>query len=270
MTILNAVILGIIQGITEFLPVSSSGHLVLAEKYLNLDTAALKSFDVAAHAGTLLAILIYFHKDIIKLIVSAWRAVTFKKEHTEEGKKNRKLLGYLIAASVPAVILGVFFEDYLDSKFRNASSVAIMLIVVGVLFFVAEYISKRIKKVELGFMNTFLIGIAQACALIPGVSRSGATITTGLVTGVKRDEAARFSFLLGAVAITGATMITAYKVYKGVETIPSMDILITGIFASFVAGLATISFLMKYLKSNTLHVFGIYRVILGFALLYLL
>jgi undecaprenyl-diphosphatase len=141
---------------------------------------------------------------------------------------------------------------------------------VGVFFFIAEYIATKVKTAELTQTNTFVIGVAQSLALFPGVSRSGATISAGLVQGIKRDEAARFSFLLGAVATSAAILLSVYKVWKGTLALPSFEILTTGVVTSFVSGYIAISFLLKFLKKNTLHVFGVYRVALGFVLLYLI
>lgn len=275
MTLLDALLLGILQGITEFLPISSSGHLILAESFMNLSVENLKSFDIAIHFGTLLAIFIYFWKDYISLfraLFATCRSMLLRKKSDEpqDIKNGKKLMRYLIVATMPAITVGFFFGDLLDTYFRNSTSVAIMLIIVGIFFFVAEHIAGRIKKVELNQLNSFVIGLAQTCALIPGVSRSGATISSGLIQGIKRDQAARFSFLLGSVAITAAVLLSVYKVLKGEFSLPAMDILLTGVLSSFVAGYLSIAFLMKFLKKHTLHVFALYRIALGLLILYLL
>jgi len=297
MNLTQALILGLLQGITEFLPISSSGHLVLVEGWLKLDVTAMKSFDIAVHFGTLLAILIYFRKDFLMLISGSLRFVAQKlrigrggAHGAPAGGENRarggawrsggdgagathedgaKLSGWIIFATVPAVLVGLFFGDYLDAIFRNTFSVAVAMIVMGVLFFVAEFVAARIARSEYSLKNTVLIGIAQACALIPGVSRSGATISAGLAQGISREAAARFSFLLGAVAIAAATALAIFNVAKGDANLPSFDLLTAGIATSFISGYAAIAFLMRFLKKHTLHVFGVYRVVLGFALLYL-
>lgn len=287
MDIVTALILGLVQGITEFLPISSSGHLVIAESLFKLDVESLKSFDIAVHLGTLLAILIYFRKDYFFLLRSLAHLVERRAgflrgkrgahgvhsaaqavEEKIELKTGVKMCGYLALGTVPAVIVGLFFGDFLDAAFRNMFWVAVMLIVVGVLFFAAEFVAVRVKPADFNLKNTALIGIAQACALIPGVSRSGATISSGLALGLPREAAARFSFLLGSVAIAAASCLGIYKAFKGDFILPSPDLLVAGISASFVSGYAAIAFLMKFLKRHTLHVFGIYRVVLGFAVLY--
>ena len=235
MTLLQAIILGIVQGITEFLPISSSGHLVLGETLFNLEVENLKDFDVAVHVATLLAILIYFRKDIIKT----------------------KYWPYLILATIPAVIIGFTLEDQIDAIFRSALSVGIVMMIVGALFQIPEPKSKNKK---LTWKNTLLIGIAQSIALIPGVSRSGSTILTGTLLGLKREEAARFSFMLGSIAIAGAGLLTALDLTE--LTIPAST-LAAGFIASFLAGLAAVSWLMAYLKKHSLRVFGIYLLAVG-------
>lgn len=273
MSLLDALILGIVQGLTEFLPVSSSGHLILAETWLKLPVEQLKSFDISLHFGTLLALIVYFFWDFWGLIKGAVMFVVSKfspkKIVSPEDAKFQKLLGMLFLASLPAVAAGLFLNDWFDENFRNPFTIAIFLIVVGVLFFVAEFIYVRRKNADLNWKQAIIIGLCQALALMPGVSRSGITISSGLFLGVKREEAARFSFLMGSVAIFGGTLFAIVGVLKGKFALPSLDILFTGIVSSFLVSLAAISFLMRYLKNHTLHIFGVYRVIVGFAILYL-
>ena len=263
MNFFEALILGVIQGISEFLPISSSGHLIVAEQYMHLPVADLQSFDVAVHFGTLLTIFVYFRKDIGKLLIAFGQIIVRKAPEKEE----KSLIGYLILGTIPAVLVGLFFNDFLKDNFRNTGSVAFMLIVVAIYFVVAEIVKRRRKVQKIGLFQAVLIGCAQAVALIPGVSRSGITIATGLVQGVRRDEAARFSFLLGSVAITAATVLSVFKVMKGEFLMPSTPILITGIASSFVAGYAAVSLLMRFLKSHPLHVFAIYRILLAVVIL---
>jgi undecaprenyl-diphosphatase len=276
MTLIDAVILGVVQGLTEFLPISSSGHLVLAESFLKLNVQDLKSFDIAVNLGTLLAIFLYFWKDFAVIIHGCigwlFHFIGRKREHKDAAKmkESQKLVQYLVLGTIPVVIVGAFFGDFLQEHFRQPFTVALLMIVVGVFFFVAEYIATKAKAAELNQTNTFVVGAAQSLALLPGVSRSGATISAGLVQGVKREEAARFSFLLGAVAMTAALLLSVYKVWKGSLVLPSFEILTTGILASFASGYFAIGVLLKFLKKHTLHVFGVYRVVLGFILLYLL
>jgi len=276
MNITQALILGLIQGITEFLPISSSGHLIIAENLMRLKVDALKSFDIAVHFGTLLAILFYFRKDFARLIEGFFWQIGKKiglKSTQEAAQKNEpwaKLSGWLIAGTMPAVLVGFFFSDYLDAQFRNGPSVAVTMILVGTMFFVAEYVAAKAKKNELNLKHAVLIGVAQALALIPGVSRSGATIASGIALGLKRETAAKFSFWLGAVAIAAASLYSLLKTAKGDLPLPPFDILSAGIITSFLSGYAAIIFLMQFLKKHTLLLFGVYRVVFGFTLLYTL
>ncbi len=236
MTLLQAIFLGILQGITEFLPISSSGHLILGETLLHLDVSELKDFDVVVHLGTLLAILLYFWRDFL----------------------NTKFWPWIVLGSLPAVLVGFTLEDQIDALFRNATSVGIIMIVMGVLFLTPEKWMKKNK--ELGLGSAVLMGIAQAVAIIPGVSRSGSTIFTGTMLGLKREEAARFSFLLGGVAIAGAGLLTALDL----ETVAvSSKVLVAGFATSFLSGLLAITWLMQFLKTHSLRGFGVYRIFIG-------
>jgi len=265
MTILQSLILGIVQGITEFLPISSSGHLVIFEHWFGLQVEQLRSFDVVVHVGTLVAILIYFWKDIWNVIQDVLR-----------GKFRMAL--YLIVGTIPAVIAGVTFKDSLDSYFRSVDKVAYAMLGAAVLFVVAEYFGKkRTKSVhvnkstsvtkecesQLNWVGVILIGCLQSLALIPGVSRSGSTISAGLIVGMSREAAARFSFLLGSIAIFGAGLLTTKDVILAGLYFPGFIISAVGFFASLISGYVSVAFLMKFLKKNSLHVFAAYLVIVG-------
>lgn len=238
MNAFEAIFLGVLQGITEFLPISSSGHLVIAETLLGLHVDELKDFDVALHVGTLLAILIYFRKDLL----------------------NFKWWPWLILGSIPAAVVGLTLEDQIDSMFRGAHSVALLMIVVGLLFFIPQ----RDTTKKLTWWRALLMGCGQAIAVIPGVSRSGATIFTGMQLGLKREEAARFSFLLGSIAIAGAGLLKAVD-----TTVLSVQpsVLLAGFIAAFLSSLLAATWLMKFLKNHSFKAFGVYRVIVGVILL---
>ena len=235
MSILQSIFLGALQGITEFLPISSSGHLVLFETILNLEVEALKGFDVALHVASLLAILFYFRKKILNIIL-----------------KDRKYILWLIVGTVPAVAIGLTLEDQIDAVFRGTLAVGIVMAFTGVFFLIAEKFKP--KKSKLTAKKSFLIGLAQATALIPGVSRSGSTIAAGLLTGAERTKAAEFSFLLGSVAITGAGLLTALDNPQLPATAP----LAAGFLASLIASYFAIKFLMYFFKKNTLKPFAYY------------
>ncbi len=251
MTSLQALILGIVQGITEFLPISSSGHLVLVETWLGLDVASLKDFDVVVHVGTLLAILSYFWKDL----------------------QNRSFWPYLIVGTIPAVFVGLLLEDPIDSFFRSATRVGLVMCILGLIFLIPEGTFRRGKKshqqeskqpAKLTFGKALLIGTAQAVAIIPGVSRSGSTIFAGTALGLDRSEAARFSFLLGSIAIFGAGLLTSIDLSSTwSETSHNLTPLIVGFVSSFASGYIAVKWLMHYLKKHSLQVFGIYLLLLG-------
>lgn len=238
MNLLEAIFLGLLQGITEFLPISSSGHLVIVETILGLHVEELKDFDIALHVGTLLAILIYFRKDLF----------------------NFRWWPWLILGSVPAALVGFLLEDNIDAIFRNANSVGFFMILVGLLFFIPQ----RKNNEPLTLWRGFLMGCGQAIAMIPGVSRSGATIFTGMQLGIKREEAAKFSFLLGAIAIAGAGLLKALDT-QSLQL--SWSVLSAGFFAAFLSSIFTVYWLMKFLKNHSFKAFGIYRIILGILIL---
>ncbi len=291
MGILDALVLGILQGVTEFIPVSSSGHLVLGEHYLGLDVEILKSFDVVVHLGTLLAILIYFWKDIFEMLKAVGGLVMGRLRRDDP---YLKLIVFIIIGTIPAIFVGLFAEEWIDSTFRSVKMVGMWMLIVGIVYLLGELFYKKmhaeaplkqrlIEKVDkirnifqhgaheseeihgMKWCKAIAIGCAQAIALIPGVSRSGATIVAGLFQGIERSAAARFSFLLGIPAIAGAGLLTSLKIPEnggwGVSSLP----LVIGFFVSFVFGILSISFLMRFLKRNTLLVFSVYLIVLGFS-----
>ncbi|MBU1018735.1 MAG: undecaprenyl-diphosphate phosphatase [Patescibacteria group bacterium] len=235
MSIFHSLILGLLQGITEFLPISSSGHLVLFETILKLEVETLKGFDVALHVASLLAILFYFRKKIIQIIL-----------------KDQKYILWLIVGTIPAVAIGLTLEDKIDAIFRGTLAVGIVMAVTATFFLIAEKFKPQ--KSNLTAKKSFIIGLAQALALIPGVSRSGSTIAAGLLTGAERVKAAEFSFLLGSVAITGAGLLTALDDPQ----LPATQPLIAGFLASLIASYFAIKFLMYFFKKNTLKPFAYY------------
>jgi undecaprenyl-diphosphatase len=268
MSFLQALILGVLQGITEFLPISSSGHLVLLQDLLGLtDPIALKAFDIAVHFGTLLAILIYFRRDFWELIKAflLWIGPKKFRRDIDSGwfSGQKRLLTVLLTGTVPALIIGFFWGDLLDEYFLAPLPVCVMLFGVSFLFLLAEYVYKKSaqRRTTVSMRDGIIIGLAQAAALIPGVSRSGATISGGLFLGIERSRAARFSFLLGSIAMLAATALAVLKVVKHEYSLPAADILVTGIVSSFAAGWLAISFLMNYLKKHTLAVFAWYRMV---------
>lgn len=267
MSLIQALILGILQGLTEFLPVSSSGHLILAQSLFGLNQMALKGFDIAINAGTLLAVFIYFRKDFAELIMAALHTIGIgKAKNHDDLKEKQNLIVMLLLGTIPAVLVGLLLGDWLDAHFLNPVTVPILLIIVAVIFLIAEKVYEKMKhRKDVNMKSGLIIGCAQALALMPGVSRSGSTITAGLFLGIEREQAARYSFLLGSVAITAATVFAFYKGIKGEYAFPSPDILIAGIISSFLAGIAAISFLLNYLKKHSLALFAYYRIAIALA-----
>ena len=258
MTIFEAIIFGVVQGLTEFLPVSSSGHLVILHQLFGEHTGDL-SFDVMLHLATLLAVLVYFRKDIIHILNILWGTVTFK---TVE-QKEKTLLQALILGTIPAGILGALFASPIESLFRGTVSVAGALILGSVLFVIAEKVSKRNK--EITRKRGFIVGCFQALALVPGISRSGSTISGGLILGFTREEAVRFSFLLSVPIILGAGLV---KILGGSSLTLGAPVLLGGI-AAFISGLWAVNFLVNFLKGHTLMPFVWYRVILALLLIFI-
>ena len=264
---LDVVILGIIQGIAEFLPISSSAHLIIFRELFNIGSNIGNnvelSFDLALHFGTLLAIIIYFFKELWQILING----LFNSK-----KEDGKLFWYLILATIPAGIVGVLFEDVVDSFFRKQLwLIALALIIMGVIIYLVDKYSKTTKNMqEIKWYQALLIGCAQIFALIPGFSRSGTTITASRALGINRNDSAKFSFYLSIPVVAGATLFSLIK--DNTFTIISENLMVfgIGILISFIVGLLCISFLLKYLKKHDFKVFMIYRIILGFTVLFML
>ena len=251
MSIFQAVFLGIVQGLTEFLPVSSSGHLTIFPWFFHW-TNIPDSFDIALHAGTLLALLIYFFKDWVKLIKGAYLC-TFKKEKNLEGK----IFWYLVIATIPSGLIGYLLDKHFEEILTKPFVIAISLIVMGIiLYLVDKKANAEIDLEHLTFKHAFTIGMSQVLAFIPGVSRSGITITTARALKLNRETAARYSFYLSAPMIFAATIL---KVTEFEFTLA----FVLGVLASFSVGLMVISLMMKYLKKGSYMPFAIYRVVFG-------
>jgi undecaprenyl-diphosphatase len=251
MNYLNSIILGLIQGFTEFLPISSSGHLVLAQHLLGLDGPQL-AFDILLHIGTLIAVLIFYRHDITEMLISALS----RTGHRE----GRHWLWMLIIATIPTAIIGFAFKDVFEKQFGDPHAVAWQLLITAIILFIADRMMvQRRPSGKVTWFSAILVGIAQGIAIIPGISRSGATIATGVYTGMDGKTAAKFSFLLSIPAIIGAVVLEA----KDISGINSADILPTllGVLAAFVAGYLSIGFLIGLLGKRRLWIFGVYLVI---------
>jgi len=249
MTLVEAIISGAVQGITEFLPVSSSGHLVLLHRYFDLSEPGI-FFDICLHVGTLAAVLLYFSREILSII------------------RERKTFWVLCIAvgTIPAVVAAFFFEGMISSFFMDPKKVAFMLIVTGLVLFAGQFglWAERSEKRDLTVLDSLLIGIAQAFALLPGISRSGATISTGLVRGMKAETAFSFSFLLAIPAIIGAVLYKGMKkIAEGAALVDDPVNYIAGMITAFVVGLMCLPLLLKVVRTKRLYIFGIYCLVLG-------
>lgn len=247
----EAVILGIVQGLGEFLPISSSAHLVLTPWFLGWSDPGL-TFDVALHLGTLVAVVVYFWRDLVKL------AVALPRPRTPDGK----LAWLLLIGAIPGGIAGVLFDDLAEQAFRNPLLIALTLSLMGLVLYAADRWGPQARtERDLGIVDALAIGVAQAVAIVPGVSRSGMTIAVARWRGLERAAAARFSFLLGTPLIAGAAVFKLRHLLgePGVFTGP----FIAGIIAAAVVGALSIAFLMRYLQRAGLGVFVIYRLLLA-------
>lgn len=260
-----SILAGIIQGLTEFLPISSSGHLVLFHEFTKFTVADEVAFDVVLHLGTMLALLIFFWKDIISLI-KAFIESFYKRDSSN---LNQRLSWYLLLATIPAVIAGVLFEKQIESFFRNANSVAATLIIFGVLLWLADHYSSKIKNIfQITLKDSIIIGLAQVIALVPGVSRSGITIIAGLNQKFKRADAAKFSFLLAIPVVFGAGTKKIIDFIQENQTgLTDVNILIIGFVSATVTGYFCIKYFLKFLQSHSLKIFAYYRIALGILIL---
>ena len=283
MPIYQAVVLAIVQGLGEFIPVSSSGHLILVRRLLGwneLSPANELTFDVALHFGTLLSVLFYFRRTWLQIIRAALggKVVRFSEAGSsdailtpEEQKEERLLLWFLAIATIPGAIAGKLLEHSAEDYFReHVVLIAGALIVVALLMWLGEKMSQLNKPLtRISLADSLIVGVAQAFALIPGVSRSGSTITAGLFRNMTRDAAVRFSFLLSTPIIAGAALLKAHEL-RNEGLPPGMHApFIVGIIISALVGYAAIAWLIRYLQSNSLKAFIIYRIVVGIVVIVL-
>ncbi len=264
MIYLFSILLGFVQGITEFLPVSSSGHLVILHEVLNFSLDDNLIFDVSLHLGTLLALIVYFFKDIIIYFKA------FLKSFLNWDLKNnldQRISWYILISMIPAAFVGYFFEEVIENLFRSTFSVAIVLILVSFLFILAEKYSAQNKDFNsLTWVKSLIIGIAQAFALIPGVSRSGITIVSGMLFNLSREKAARFSFIMAIPIVFAAgtkKSIDAFDVLARNE----IYLIIIGFIVSAIVGYFAIKYFLKFVQKYSLNWFAGYRITLGLIIL---
>ena len=254
MNIVRALVLGIVQGATEFIPISSSGHLVLVPWLLNWPEPGLV-FDTIVHWGTLLAILAVFWRDLVALATAWARSLVERNLDQTEAR----LAWLIIVGTLPAALIGFLWEDFFESLFRSPGRVAALLLVTGAILALSERLGKRQRSLcDLVWLDSVLIGLAQGLAIAPGISRSGATIATGLLRGVEREAAARYSFLLATPIIFGAGLLQLIELFQAGAGGANWPPLIVGFLAAAISGYVCIRFLLAYLQRGRLYVFATY------------
>jgi undecaprenyl-diphosphatase len=268
----QALVLGVVQGFTELLPISSSGHLIIVPwvadwTYLEHHKAFNKTFDVALHVGTLVAVIAYFWRDIGLLIAAWFRSIYHRRISTGE----ERLAWYVLLATIPAAIAGAVGEEFIEEKLGQPWQIALLMAVFAVVLWAADRSPERRKMDQLGFKAAFVIGLAQCLALAPGVSRSGITITAGRFLDLKRDDAARFSFLLLVPIVFGAAVLKGIKdvAFKGLPP-GSAGPFVVGTLAAAVTGYIAIRALLGYLRRNDYTIFVVYRLVLAGAIIALI
>lgn len=263
MTIAQAILLGIIQGVTEFLPVSSSGHLVLLSRLFGLQEQSIV-FEVTVHVGTLLAVLVVFQDEVKLLLVSLLKLVRSPRRAGELVKQDAgcRLLVALVVGTIPAVVVALLFKEQVERLFASSLFAAVMLLVTGCILHAADRRPSAAGKLEPSLLDAFLIGCGQAAAILPGLSRSGTTITVGLFRGLDRERAARFSFLLSVPAILGALVLALMDLRAGAEPF-SAGVLVAGLFSAAVTGYLAIRFFLALVRRGKLVWFAYYTWFVG-------
>lgn len=269
MDILQAIFIGIVQGLTEFLPVSSSAHLIFVQELLGVNQPGL-AFDVLLHLGTLIAVISYFFKDIIEMIKAFFSSIAdlfrgkFKQGFKEEPYK--KLAWMVIIGTIPVGIIGVVFDAEVEAAFNSITIPAFFLLITGVLLYVSQRLNVGHKDIkDSSLKEAILVGIGQACAIIPGLSRSGTTIASGLLIGLDKEFAAKFSFILAVPAILGATVTQLDGIGAGLGA--NLFPYLLGFLAAVISGYLAISILLKLIRERSLDVFAFYCWIVGAAIL---
>ena len=261
MSILEAIVLGIVQGLTEFLPISSTGHLRIVPAFLGWDDPGT-AFTAVIQLGTMLAVVVYFRRDLWN-IARAW--LRSLRDSSARSEQDARMGWYLIAGTVPISVFGLAFDDTIESKTRDLYLIGSMLILLGLVLLAAERVSKRERDVQSATLrDAVAIGFGQALALVPGVSRSGATITVGLFLGFDREAAARLSFLLSVPAVVLSGL---YQLGDALDADQGLGALLIATFFAFVSGYVAIAGLLRFLANHTTYVFVAYRVVLGTAVL---
>jgi undecaprenyl-diphosphatase len=260
----EAIVLGIVQGLTEFLPISSTAHLRIIPAFLGWDDPGA-AFTAVTQLGTVAAVLIYFRDDLVR-VTRAWLASL--RDRSRRGELDARMGWYIILATIPIGVLGLIFKDQIETGARSLTLIGTTLIVLGIVLWIAERVATQKRdESQVTRKDAVVVGAAQALALVPGVSRSGATITAGLFNGLTREAAARFSFLLSIPAITLAGLYQGVKLVSDGTESTSWFALGSATAVAFVVGYASIAFLLKYLTTHSTNVFVFYRIALGLLVL---
>ena len=261
---IQALVLGIVQGITEFIPISSTAHLIIIPEILGWEDPGAE-FSAVIQIGTLIAVFVYFRDDIFKISKAA--LISLKKYNLFETSDSRIAWG-ISSATIPIVFFGLCFKDFIKNEARQLWIIGVSLIILATFLYLSEKFSKRNKKIsEINFWQIQLIGLTQVLALIPGCSRSGSTIMGGFIIGLKREESARFSFLLGLPAILGSSIFEFRELINFGITYKDYSIISVGIISAFLSGYISIKFLLSFIKNFGIIVFVLYRILLGILIL---
>lgn len=275
MSILESILLGIVQGLTEFLPISSTGHLTLAGKFMGLinpdEPYKWTSFIAVIQLGTMLAVILYFWKDIIDIVKAFLKENLLSRKKFREQTLNSRLGWFVIIGTLPVVVIGLGFKDFIEGAFtKNLYVISMSLIVLGIILAIADRTGSYKKDItKISWLDALIIGIAQALALIPGSSRSGTTITAGLFLGLNRETAARFSFLMSIPAVLASGVLELKESLDYINFADSINLFAATLSAA-VVGYISIEFLLRFLKKNTTFIFVYYRIILGLLILSLI
>lgn len=275
LSVFDSIVLGFVQGITEFLPISSSGHLIIARDVLGVVQEGSLAFDAILQLATACAVLIYFRKDIFDLVLNV-----FSKKRDQN---KTKLTLFLIVGTIPALVFGLLLQDYMETVFRNVSLVVFTLVIGSIVMLCADlFLARRIKKTnhslnesntigDLNVVKSITIGFFQALALVPGMSRSGMSISGGYFMGLSKELAVKFSFLLSVPIIVGSGLIKLLDIIKDPSLVAGgWTVLIAGFVSSFIFGWIAIDFLLKFLKTNSFMIFVAYRIVLAIVLFVIL
>ena len=266
--LIQAIILGVVQGLTEFLPVSSSGHLLLGQYFLGMDQDRFGlTFDAAIHTGTVLAVVLYFWRDLLRMAAAFVRSL----RSPSFADRDQRMAYLILVACIPAGVVGLMFQNFFEEEVRSPWLVAFNLVLVGALFIVGEAFGRKTRTSDkLGFKEALGIGLGQTAALFPGVSRSGATITIGLFLGLRRDDAAQFSFLMSVPITAAAALLSLVDAFGSGIDANDVLLFLVGSITSGVVGYLAIRFLLDYLAGHSLLVFAYYRFALAAVVVVLL